>query len=88
MLGAPVSGLLYLLTREFVIGILIATVIAWPVSWYIIEQWLQNFAYRTNYGWTVFILSGGIAFLIALLSTGYFVLKAANANPAHIMRYE
>jgi putative ABC transport system permease protein len=67
---------------------LLATIIAWPIAYVVMNQWLQNFAYRTNIGLGTFILAGVLALVIALLTVGYQAIKAALANPVEALRYE
>jgi putative ABC transport system permease protein len=62
--------------------------IAWPIAYYIINQWQQNFAYKIGTTWWIFILSGGITLVIALLTISYQAIKAAVANPVESLRYE
>ena len=65
-----------------------ANLIAWPVAWYAMNKWLQNFAYRIDIGWWVFALAGGLALVIALLTVSTQAIKAALANPVECLRYE
>ena len=88
ILGASVSNILYLLSKDFLKLVLIANLIAWPIAYYAMNQWLQSFAYRINLGISTFILSGLIALLIALLTVSYQAIKAARANPVEALRYE
>lgn len=67
---------------------LIANVIAWPASWYIMDRWLHNFAYRIAIEWWTFVLSAGLALLIALLTVSIQAIKAAFKNPVDSLRYE
>ncbi len=67
---------------------LIANIIAWPVAYYFMDRWLQNFAYRTDIKIWTFLLSGALTFIIALLTVSYQTVKAANANPVDSLRYE
>jgi putative ABC transport system permease protein len=68
--------------------IFIAIVIAVPVSWYVMNKWLQDFAYKINIGWTVFVLAGLLAILIALATISFQSIKAAFANPVKSLRTE
>jgi ABC-type antimicrobial peptide transport system permease subunit len=86
--GARVDQIVYLLSRQFIIWIFIALVIASPVSYYFLNEWLLNFAYRTSIEWYIFGLAGGVAFALALLTIGYQTIKAALANPVTALRYE
>jgi putative ABC transport system permease protein len=65
-----------------------ANLIAWPVSYYFINGWLQDFAYRVDLGWGVFVLAGGLALVIALLTVSAQTVKAALANPVGALRCE
>ena len=88
ILGASVSGIVCLLSKDFLKLVLIANLIAWPIAYYAMNQWLQSFAYRINLGIGTFILSGLIALLIAILTVSYQAIKAARANPVEALRYE
>ncbi len=88
VLGAPVSGIVLLLSKEFSRWILLANVIAWPIGWYTMHKWLQNFAYRTGLNPLLFVFAGVLSFVIAALPISYQSLKAALADPADSLRYE
>jgi putative ABC transport system permease protein len=88
VLGASVSGIVLLLSREFTRLVLIANLVAWPVAWFAMDRWLQNFAYRVPMGPGMFILAGLIALLIALLTVSYQSIKAALTNPVQSLRSE
>jgi putative ABC transport system permease protein len=88
VLGATVSGIVLMLSKEFTKWVLFANIIAWPVAWYAMNQWLQNFAYRISIDWWVFLLAGSLALLIALLTVSIQAVKAAAANPVEALRYE
>jgi len=87
-LGASVSGIILLLSKEFTKWVLVANIIAWPVAYLAMNRWLQNFAYRIDIGLGTFILAGVLALVIALLTVGYQAIKAARANPVDALRYE
>lgn len=87
-LGASVGGVVALLSKDFIKLVLLANVIAWPVAYFAMNKWLQDFAYRIGLGWPVFILSGAIALLIALLTVSTQAIRAALANPVEALRYE
>jgi putative ABC transport system permease protein len=74
--------------RDFTKWVLIANVIAWPIGYYTMKQWLKNFAYRTDFDWSIFLLSGVITLLIAVTTVGFKSLRAATANPVDSLRYE
>lgn len=88
VLGASVSGVVTMLSKDFVKLVLIANLLAWPVAWYAMNKWLQDFAYRIELGWLTFALAGGVALLIALLTVSAQAIRAALANPADALRYE
>lgn len=88
VLGASVSGIVLLLTREFTRWVLLANLIAWPLAWYTMSEWLENFAYRVDLGWTTFALAGLAALAIAWLTVSYQAIRAALANPVEALRYE
>ncbi|NLT50693.1 MAG: FtsX-like permease family protein [Ignavibacteria bacterium] len=88
VLGASVFGVVNLFIRDFSKWILIANLIAWPLAYYFMDKWLQDFAYRIEISWWIFALSGGIALLIALVTVSFQAIKAATANPVESLRYE
>ena len=88
VLGASVSGIVALLSKEFVKLVLAANLIAWPLTYVVMNNWLRDFAYRIDIGWWVFALAGAMALLIALLTVSTQAVKAALANPVEALRYE
>jgi putative ABC transport system permease protein len=88
ILGASVSGIIRLLGKEFALLILVAWVIAFPISWWAMNRWLQDFAYRINIDVWVFVVAGLAALSIAALSIGLQAIKAAVANPVKSLRTE
>jgi len=88
VLGASVGRIVVLLTKEYTRWVLIANLIAWPVAWWVMNLWLENFAYRIHIGLQIFILSAVIALLIALFTVSWQALRAALANPVESLRYE
>jgi putative ABC transport system permease protein len=86
VLGASVSGIVGLLSKEFLKLVLIANLIAWPVAWYAMSKWLEGFAYKINISPFTFILAAILAMLIALLTVSYQSIKAALANPVKSLR--
>ena len=88
VLGATVTNVTALLSKDFVKLLLLANVIAWPVAWYSMNKWLQNFAYRIDISWWVFALAGGLALVIALLTVSTQAIRAALANPIEALKYE
>ncbi len=88
VLGASNHHIVALLSREFVVLILIANLIAWPIAHYGVEHWLRDFAYRIDAGMGLFLIGGLLVFLTALLTISVQALKAAQRNPVHALRYE
>ena len=88
VLGASVSNIVKTLSKDFIILVLIAFLIASPIAWYFMNRWLQDFAYRTNISWWVFIIAGLSAILIALITISFQAIKAAIANPVKSLRTE
>src|SRR5512145_1675636 len=81
VLGASATGIASLLSKDFVKLVLAANLIAWPIAYFAMNKWLQDFAYRIEIGWLVFALAGGIALIIALLTVSTQAIKAALADP-------
>ncbi|WP_290709880.1 ABC transporter permease, partial [Flavihumibacter sp. CACIAM 22H1] len=88
VLGASVQSIMRLLTLDFIKLVGIAALIAFPIAWYAMHKWLENFAFKTSIGWWIFLVAGGIAVLIALLTVGGQALKAAITNPIKSLRSE
>jgi putative ABC transport system permease protein len=88
VLGASMSSIVGLLSKDFLKLILIAWFIAFPVSWYAMHQWLQDFAYHILIPWWLFILAGTLALTIALVTISSLAIKAASANPVNSLRTE
>ena len=88
VLGATVKRVIMLLLSDFTKWILLANFLAWPVGYFIMRRWLQNFAYHIEISWWVFVLAGGLALGIALLTVSTQAVRAAVANPVDSLRYE
>jgi putative ABC transport system permease protein len=88
VLGASVTGIITMLSKDFLVLVLIAALIAFPLSWWAMYRWLQDYAYRIGIGWGVFALAGALAVGIALLSVGLQALRSALANPVKSLRAE
>ena len=88
VMGASIPGIIILLSKEFTKWVLFANIIAWPVAYYFMNNWLKDFAYRININFWIFIASGTIALLIALITVSIHAIRAATANPAKSLRYE
>jgi len=88
VLGASVQNIVLLLARNFIGLVLIANIIAWPLAWWGMNKWLQDFAYRIDIQWWVFVLAGAAAILIAFVTISFQSVKAAVANPVKSLRSE
>jgi putative ABC transport system permease protein len=88
VLGATVPNLVGLLSKDFVKLLVVANLIAWPITYYAMNRWLQDFAYRIELGPGVFIMGGMLALVIALMTVSVQAIKAARANPVDALRYE
>jgi putative ABC transport system permease protein len=88
VLGARIINIVTNLSKEFILLVFMANVIAWPLAYYFMHKWLKNFSYRIDLSIWIFILSGLVAFCIALLTVSYQSIKAATANPVDSLRYE
>ena len=88
VLGASIIKIFSLLSQEFTRWVLLSNFIAWPLAYFVMTIWLQNFAYRINMNWRMFALSGILALLIALLTVSWQAIRAATANPVESLRYE
>jgi putative ABC transport system permease protein len=88
VLGASVASVVALLSKDFLKLVIISFVLAIPIGWYMMHKWLQDFAYRINIQWTVFVIAAVIALMIALITTSGQALKAAIANPVKNLRTE
>jgi putative ABC transport system permease protein len=86
--GSGIIQILILLNKDFVKWVIIAIIIASPVAWYVLNNWLQNFAYKISISWYIFALSGLIVLLIALLTVSLQSWRAATKNPVEALRYE
>ena len=88
VLGASVTNIISLISKDFLVLLLAANVIAWPVAYYLMDKMLNNYAYRTSIALWIFIVSSSMAVLIALLTVCVKILKAAYSNPVDSLRYE
>jgi cell division protein FtsX len=88
VLGASLSQIITLFSKDFLQLVLLAFLIAAPLAWYFLHQWLQDFAYKISLSWWIFALAGGISVLIALLTMSYQAVKSAMANPVKSLRAE
>ena len=88
ILGASVRGLATLLSTDFLKLVMISFIIAFPIAWWMMHKWLQDFAYRITINWVVFLFAGIAAFVIAVLTTSFQAIKAALNNPVKSLRTE
>jgi ABC-type antimicrobial peptide transport system permease subunit len=88
VLGSSISGIVSLISREFVLLLTLANVIAWPIAYFLMKRMLNNYAYRTNITLWIFLIAGALAYSIALLTVSFQAFKAARTDPARALRYE
>jgi len=88
VLGASVQNITVLLSANFLKLVLIANIIAWPVAWFAMHNWLQGFAYHISIQWWIFIIAGMVSVLIAFFTVSFQSIKAAIANPVKSLRSE
>jgi putative ABC transport system permease protein len=88
VLGASVPNIYLLLSKEFLKWVALANILAWPIAYYAMHKWLQNFVYRVVIGWEIFLASAGAALVISAITVSYQSIKAAMANPVDSLRYE
>ena len=88
VLGASVGGIVSLLSRDFLRLVVVSAVIAFPLAWWAMHHWLQDFAYRITIGWEVFVLAGVVAVGIALMTVSFQAIRAALSNPVKSLRSE
>jgi putative ABC transport system permease protein len=88
VLGASVQSIVTLLSGNFLKLVIIANIIAWPVAWYVLSNWLEDFAYRVDISWWVFAVTGLVSILIALATVSFQAIRAAISNPVKSLRSE
>ncbi|HKI77117.1 MAG TPA: ABC transporter permease [Ignavibacteriaceae bacterium] len=88
VLGATTAGITYTLSKQFIFWVLLANAVAWPVAYYFMNNWLQDFAYRIDMPYWVFISAALVAILIAVITVSSQAIKAANSDPVKSLRYE
>ena len=88
VLGSTVQGIVALLSKDFLKLVLLANLIAWPLAWYFMNHWLQDFAYRIEFHWWYFAIAGLTALVIAMATVGFHALKSALSNPVNSLRSE
>jgi len=88
LLGASIGNIIFLFSRRVILLVLIASIVAFPVAWWAMNKWLEDFAYRIDIGWWVFVVAGAAALMVALLTVSFQAIKAAIANPVKSLRTE
>jgi putative ABC transport system permease protein len=88
VLGASGTSLTGLLTKELLGIVVLANLIAWPIAYYAMNRWLEDFAYRIDMGWWMFALAGGVALVIASVTISFQAIRAVRANPVDALKYE
>ena len=86
--GSSMQSIVFLLTKDFAKWVFISNIIAWPLTYYVMNKWLQNFAYRITINIWSFIISGTIALFIAVITVSFHTIRAANSNPVKALKYE
>ena len=87
-MGASVFNITTLLSKEFLVLVIVAIIIATPVAWYAMQLWLQGYSYRINMQWWVFVMAGMLSVIVALVTVSFQAIKAAIANPVKSLRTE
>ena len=87
-IGASVLKIVYKITLSFTKLVLIANVVAWPLAWYFMNDWLNGFASRINFSWWIFVLAATLTYLLAISTIVFQALAAARRNPVDVLRYE
>jgi len=88
VLGSSIGKIILLLVKDFTKWVIIANILAWPVAYFVLHRWLQNFAYRVDIKLWLFVLSGLLALMVALFTVSYQAIRAAGVNPVKSLRYE
>ncbi|MCP4727314.1 MAG: FtsX-like permease family protein, partial [bacterium] len=88
VLGASVKQLVFMLSKDFTKWVFLANIIAWPISWFYMNRWLQEFAYKIEISLSLFIFTGLITMGIAIIVVSYQAIKSASADPVESLKYE
>ena len=88
VLGASIGGLIFQLSKGFAKLVMVAFIISTPITYFFMNDWLQNFAYQISIGPTVFIFAGILSLAVSILTVAYHSIKAAISNPIESLRYE
>ena len=87
-MGSSIGQISVILSRNFTRPVLLANIIAWPIAWFVMKRWLQQFEYQTDIPYWVFLAAGIFALIIAIITVNIQTIRAATANPADSLRYE
>ena len=88
VLGASVTSIVGMLSKDFLKLVFVAAVVAFPVAWWVMHSWLQDFAFHINISWWIFVIAGGLAIMIALFTISFQAIRAAISNPVKTLRTE
>jgi len=88
VLGARVSEILYLLSQDFIKIVILANLLAVPISWYMMKKWLAGYPYHVNLSWDIFVQSGLLILGVAVITVSYQTVKASYGNPVDSLKYE
>ncbi|MFC1725150.1 ABC transporter permease [candidate division KSB1 bacterium] len=86
--GASVSRIVMLISKEFFWLVITANIIGWPIAWYVMNRWLQDFVYRINISWVTFVIAGVASVIISIFTVSFQTVKAANTKPVNCLKYE
>jgi hypothetical protein len=87
-MGSTVAMIAYILSRDFTKPVLLANLVAWPLAWFTMNKWLQNFTYRADLALWIFPAAALITLLLALITVNIQIIRAASVNPVNSLRYE
>ena len=88
VLGASVSNIILMFITDYLKLVIVSSIIAFPIAWYIMNKWLQNFAYKIELNWRLFVFSGGLALIITIITISFQAIRAATNNPVKSLRHE
>ncbi len=88
ILGAEISNIVLLISKDFILLVIIASLIAFPIAWWALQTWLQDFAYRIEIPWWIFVMASMLVLIVALITVSFQAIKAALANPVKSLRTE
>ena len=88
VLGASVFTVVFMLSKDFTKWVLVSNIIAWPAAYFVVQKLFEKYVYRTHIGFDIFVLSGLVTLVIALLTVSFQAIRAAQADPVQSLRYE